>query len=157
MKYYIKQSVFSWNEKFAVKDQYGNDQFYVEGSLFSIPKNFTIYDMNHNPVVTIEKQLFRWLQHFDVKTNNETVTLKRNFTFFYTSISILGRQWTLEGDFWGHNYRVIEGNHPIMTLSKHWFTWGDSYELDVKNPSDAALCLAIVIVVDRIIAEAKNN
>ncbi len=35
-----------------------------------------------------------------------------------------------------------------MSITKHWFTWGDSYELTIENKDDAVLCLGIVIAID---------
>ena len=157
MKYYIKQSVFTLAESFTVKNEYAEDVYRVEGSFFRYPKEFNIYDMNGRLVSHIEKQMMKMFSHFDIKTQNVSLTVRNNFSFFRQSISIVGSDWNLVGDFWSHNYQVIQGNHPIMTIQKHWFTWGDSYELNIANPDDVALCLSIVIVVDKLIAEATNN
>ena len=35
MKLYIREKVFSWGDKFTVKDQYGNDKYIVQGEVFS--------------------------------------------------------------------------------------------------------------------------
>lgn len=35
MKLYIKQKVFSWGDKFTVKDVNGEDRYFVEGEIFS--------------------------------------------------------------------------------------------------------------------------
>lgn len=157
MKYYIKQSVMTLTERFTIKNEYGEDVFRVEGSFLKIPKSFSIYDMNGQQIVYIEKQLFRWLSRYDVTYDNKFVTVKREFTFFKTEVSLEGLNWRLQGDYWDHNYQVIEGNMPIMSLSKHWFTWGDSYELDIENTHDAPLCIAIAIIIDRIQAEQNNR
>jgi uncharacterized protein YxjI len=47
-----------------------------------------------------------------------------------------------------------------MSLSKKWFTWGDSYELDIADPRDEVLCLCITLSVDCVLAaqnDASNN
>lgn len=157
MKYYIKQSVFSLTDRFTIKDQYGVDVYTVEGSFFKIPKEFTIYNMDGRPVVFIKKQLFRFMSHFDIEIAGHHVTVKQNFTFFRRSISMENIQWTLEGDLWGYNYSLVEGNRYIMSLKKHWFTWGDSYELDIENENEAPLCIAIAIVIDRLIYESNSS
>ena len=59
MKLYIKQSVFTLKEKFAVKNEDGLDVFYVEGSFMRIPKMFKIYDSKQNEVAIIERPMFR--------------------------------------------------------------------------------------------------
>ena len=40
MKLYIKEKVFSWGDKFTVKDEYGNDKYFVQGEVFSWVRNF---------------------------------------------------------------------------------------------------------------------
>ena len=44
MKLYIKQKVFSWGDKFTVKDASGEDRYYVEGEVFSWGKKLHVYD-----------------------------------------------------------------------------------------------------------------
>ncbi len=156
MKYYIKQSVFTLAESFTVKNEYGEDVYKVEGSFFRYPKEFNIYDMNGRRVSHIEKQVLRMFSHFDIKTDNITLTVRNHFSIFGQNISIVGSNWMLIGDLWNRNYQVVNGNHPLMSIRKHWFTWGDSYELEIANPEDVALCLSIVIVVDKLIQEARK-
>ena len=158
MKYYIKQKVFSIGESFTVVDQSGQVVFYVEGSFMSIPKIFRIYDSNHREICFIEKQIFRFMGHYDIKAEGyHPITLARRFTFFYQAFEIEGLDWFLEGNFTGHTYRLLRGNTIIMAFKKHWFTWGDSYELDVLDPRDSVLALAIVICVDREIMVDSSN
>lgn len=40
MKLYINQKVFSWGDKFAVKNEYGEDIYFVKGEVFSLAKSF---------------------------------------------------------------------------------------------------------------------
>ena len=39
MKLYIKEKVFSWGDKFTVRDVYGNDKYIVEGEMFTWGRN----------------------------------------------------------------------------------------------------------------------
>ena len=54
MKLYIKEKVFSWGDKFTVKDAYGEDKYIVEGEVFSSPlfyqelENWRIYEKESN-------------------------------------------------------------------------------------------------------------
>ena len=70
MKLYIKQKVFSWGDKFTVKDVNGEDRYYVEGEIFSWGKKLHVYDMRgneglsqilckHRNAVQIEQNLFK--------------------------------------------------------------------------------------------------
>ena len=35
-----------------------------------------------------------------------------------------------------------------MTINKEWMTWGDSYELNIINPADELVALAVVLTID---------
>ena len=91
---------------------------------------------------------FKLMGHYDIKTLDSHIIIRREFTFFKPSYRIEGLNWRLVGNFLARNYSVVLGERPIMNLSKHWFTWGDSYELDIKHSEDALLALCIVICID---------
>lgn len=158
MKLYIKQKVFTLGESFTVTDEHENAVFYVEGSFFRIPKAFTIYDVQQQEVATIERQLLRLFSHYDIQAiNHQLITLQREFSFFRQSFRLEGIPWNLRGDFWHHNYEVVYGDRIIMSMEKHWFTWGDSYELNVLHDEDAILALCIAICVDYEIAKDNSS
>lgn len=157
MKLYIKQKVFTIGEAFEVRNEFNEIVYYVKGSFFRLPKKFVIYDANHIEVASAESELFRFMARYQIHTHNESIVLKRNFTFFWHSFQLMGTDWTLTGDFFSHEYQVVSGTRPIMTLSKHWFTWGDSYELNIENDNDALLCLAIVVAIDAEIMKDRSS
>ena len=158
MKLYIKQKVLTFGERFTVKNEFGEDVYYVEGSFFRIPKEFNIYDANQEHVGHIERQLFRFFSHYNINDQKETIVLKRNFSFFRQNYTLEDTPWVLQGDFFAHQYEVVQDHTPIMSLSKHWFTWGDSYELNIPDAKDAVLALSIAICVDyEILRDQQSN
>ena len=50
MKLYIKEKVFSWTDRFTVRDEQGNDKYYVEGEFFSWGKKLHVYDLHDREV-----------------------------------------------------------------------------------------------------------
>lgn len=158
MKLYIKQRVFSWKEKFNVYNELGEPVYYVEGKFFSLSHEFTVYDRNGIPCATVYEKLFKLFAEYDIHTNNEHITLKKQLSFFKARYTLLGTSWILEGDIFDHNYSVISADHrPVMVLRKHWFTFGDSYELDIANPDDALKVLCIALSIDADLCNQGNN
>ena len=51
MNLYIKQKVFSWNDRFFVYDENGNEKYYVEGEVFTFGKKLHLYDTNRNQLL----------------------------------------------------------------------------------------------------------
>lgn len=157
MKLYIKQKVFTIAEKFEVKNEFGETVFYCEGSFFRIPKKFTIYDKNHEIVGEVEKVMLTLMPRYVIRDSRREVTLRKQFTFLFSTYILDNIDWKLEGNFTAHKYRLLYGNTIIMSIDKHWFTWGDSYELDIRDEDDAILALGIVLAIDRILSDDHNT
>ena len=158
MKLYMKQKVFSWTDKFNIVDEQGNERYYVEGELFSWGKKLHIYDRTGREVAFIRQKLMSWLPRYYVEINGVVVaTVVKEFTFIKPSYRVEGLPWTMEGNFWEHNYVMHDSVYEIMRLSKAWFTWGDSYELEIFNPANELLCLSVTLAVDCAVAQSQNN
>lgn len=156
MKLYIKQKVFSWNDKFSVKGEDEQDLYYVEGEFFSWGKKLHVFDKHHNEVAFIRQKLMSWLPRYTVEIDGREIChIVKSFTFFKQRYELDGLPWHVEGDFWAHEYTVLENTREVMRMSKHWFTWGDSYELDVQRDEDGLLCLCVMLAIDAAMASAQ--
>lgn len=153
MKLYIKQKVFSWRDKFTVKNESGDDLYAVEGELFSWGKRLHVLDANGAEAAYIRQKVFALFPRYLVEMDGREVCyIQKKFSFFKPKYELEGIPWRVEGDFWAHEYKVWDGERQVMGMSKHWFTWGDSYEIDIARNEDALLCLCIVLAVDAAVA-----
>ena len=149
MKLYIREKVFSWGDKFTVKDEFGNDKYYVQGEILSWGKKLHVYDMSGNEVAFIKQELFTLLPRYCVFCDDEQVAeIKKEFSFIFPRYSIEGLGWEIEGRFMAHDYEITQNGRSIVSITKEWMTWGDSYELDIKNPADEIVALAVVLTID---------
>ena len=149
MKLYIREKVFSWGDKFTVKDAFGNDKYIVDGEIFSWGKKLHVYDLHGYEVAFIKQEVWSFLPRYDVFCNGEHVAqIKKEFTFFFPRYSIEGLGWSIDGSFTAHEYEITQAGRTIVTISKEWMTWGDSYELDIANPADELVALAVVLTID---------
>ena len=159
MKLYIKQKVFSWKDRFTVKDEYGVDRYTVEGEFFSLGRKLHVYDMEGREVIFIQQELWAWMPCYHVSVGgSHAVDVKQKFTWFRPRYEIIGTDWTVEGSFWEHDYEVISPTEGcIVRITKEWMTWGDTYELDIVHPEDELLALAVVLTIDCVKASQSNN
>ena len=157
MKLYIKQKVFSWGDKFTVKDAAGQDRYYVEGEVFTWGKKLHVYDMDGNEAAFIQQKMFSFLPTYHVFINdNQVAEIVKEFSFFKPYYTIYGPGWEAAGKFLYHDYEITQGEFPVATIQKEWMTWGDCYELDVPNPNHEVLALAVVLAIDCVIAQSDN-
>lgn len=154
----MKQKVFSWTDKFNIADEHGSTRYYVEGELFSWGKKLHIYSNTGREVAFIRQKVMSWLPRYFVEINGVTVaTVVKEFTFLRQSYRVEGVPWQMKGDFWAHDYVMYDNSYEIMRLRKAWFTWGDSYELEIFNQDNELLCLCVALAVDCAVSQSQNN
>ena len=149
MKLYIKEKVFSWGDKFTVKDEYGCDKYFVQGEVLSWGKKLHVYNTLRNEVAFIKQEVWSFLPRYYVFCNGVQVAeIKKEFSFIFPKYSVAGLGWEIEGKFMAHDYDIKKGNQTIVSISKEWMTWGDSYELDITNPENEIVALSVVLTID---------
>ncbi|MDX1807278.1 MAG: LURP-one-related family protein [Paenisporosarcina sp.] len=151
---YIKQKVFSLSEKFTIKDQQEQDVYYVEGSFMKIPKTFSIMNTTRDEVALITKKMFSLLPKFFVEVNGrEVVTIKKEFSFFKARYTIDAADIEVQGNWWDMNFQVLQQGEVIGIVKKEWFTWGDSYKVQILNEEMEAIIIAFVVAIDCVKAD----
>ena len=149
MKHYIKEKVFSWGDKYTVKDAYGEDKYIVEGEVFTFGKKLHVYDRSGREVAFIKQEVWSFLPRYYVFCGDRQIAeIKKEFTFLFPRYTIEGLGWEIDGSFMAHDYQITKRDRKIVTISKEWMTWGDSYELDIADPADELVALAVVIAID---------
>ena len=157
MKLYIKEKVFTWGDQFTVKDERGNDRYVVEREVFSWGKKLHVYDMTGREVAFIKQEVWSFLPRYYVFCGDRQVAeIKKEFTFFFPKYRIDGLGWEIDGSFMAHEYEITQSGRTIVSISKEWMTWGDSYELNITNPSDEIVALAVVLTIDCVMEAAAT-
>jgi uncharacterized protein YxjI len=158
MKLLIEQEILTWRDKFTVMDECGNDRYYVKGELFSWGKKLHVTDLSGREVAYVEQQLFTFLPRYAVYAGGVLIgEVVKEFSFFRPRYTVEGADWDVEGDFWDHDYTVFRGGVPVVSIQKEWFTWGDCYTLDIRNPADEIQALALVLAIDCAIEQQNNS
>ena len=157
MKLYIKQKVFSWNDRFTVLDEFGRDRYFVEGEIFSWGKKIHVYDVDGREAAFIQQEIWSFLPRYNVSIDGRHVAeIKQEFRFLFPKYRIEGLNWDIDGSFIAHDYEITRNGQPIVTIQKEWMTWGDSYQVDIKDPRDEIIALAVVLTIDCVLA-ANND
>ncbi len=154
MKLYIRQKVFSWRDRFTVRDEAGNDRWYAVGELFSWGHKLHVTDADGNEVLYIREKVWSFMPRFRIYMGDAMIAeIVREFTFLRPRYRIEGLGWRVDGTFWEHDYTVSDGERTVVTIHKQWMTWGDCYELDIADPADELPALAAVLAIDCAMAD----
>ena len=149
-KLYMKQQVFSWTDKFTVKDENDQDIYLIEGDMISIGgKKLHIKDMDGNEIGMVQQKLLSLMPKFFVFVNgNQVAEIKKKIAFFKAKYVIEGPNWKVKGSILDHDYTIEENDEEIASLHKVWLSWGDAFELNIKDGTNEIMALAVVIAID---------
>lgn len=145
---YMKQKVFSLRGRFSIQDQQEQDVYLVEGSFMQIPKTFSISSVDGEEVATITKKVFSLLPKFFVEVDGETLTIEKSFTFFKDRYTIDAADLEIDGDWWDMDFQIKRHGEVVGSVEKKWFTFGDSYEIQVFDPDVEKVLIALVVAID---------
>lgn len=146
---YMKQKVFSLSGKFTVKDPAEDDIYYIEGSFMKVPKTFSIMNAHRQEVALITKKTFSFVPKFFVEMDgNEVATIKKEYTFFKSRYTIDAAGIDVQGNWWDMDFEVLKQGEVIGSVRKEWFTWGDSYKIEILDETMETLMIALVVAID---------
>lgn len=149
MRLLIKQRVFSWTDSYDIYDENGNVRYFVKAELIALGHQLHVYDANHNEIGMIKQKLLTFLPAFEIEVGGRTVgKIQKAFTFFKPKYEIDCNGWRVEGDFLGWDYEVYSGFSAIIHISKELLHFGDTYVIDIANPSDELMGMMLVIAID---------
>ena len=153
MKYVMKQRLFAWGDDFAIQDAQGRDAFFVDGKAFSFGDQLSFQDLNQHELAFIQQKLLSWGKTYEIHRDGKlaAVVKKELFALLHCkfSVDVPGPDdLTAEGDFSDHEYDFKRGERVVATVSKQWFTWTDTYGVEIEDGEDPVLILASTVVVD---------
>jgi len=65
--------------------------------------------------------------------------------------------YSIDGNFWGMEFSILKSGTPVAQVSKRWFSWSDTYGVDISDDEDYAFILSLVIVIDQVIHDNNRN
>ena len=157
MNLYLKQKVFSWGDHFTVYDEAGKERYIVQGEVFTWGKKLHLLDLAGIECAFIRQKLWSFLPRYYINRNGTDVAeVVREFTLFRPTYTVKGLGWHVEGDLFAHEYEITDGTRTIVTVSKQWMTWGDTYEIRIAPDVDEIDALAVVLVIDACLDNNAN-
>jgi uncharacterized protein YxjI len=152
----MKQKAFSWRDRFAVWDEQGRERWFAQGEIFTWGRKLHVLSPDGVERAFIRQKVLSLLPRYYIEIGGDVFTVVKEFTFFKPRYRLENTNWTIHGDFWAHEYEISDHKACVMRMSKHWFTLGDSYELDIPQAENELLALCVALAVDCITADAKN-
>lgn len=155
-RYKMRQRLISLGEDFTIEDASGNPAFEVDGKVMTLRETFELKDRQGNVVATIRGKLVSIRSKMDILRNDEVVATVTKALFaplrdkFKVDIPG-GKDLEVEGSIFDHEYTLRRGDDVVGQVSKRWFTFTDTYGIDVAEGEDDALVLSIAVALDEMV------
>jgi uncharacterized protein YxjI len=155
MRYVMRQKLLSLADNFTIKNEQEQDVFLVKGKLFSFGDKLSFQDLAGNELAFIEQRLLNWSPTYELWKQGELLAVVKRelFSFIHHrfTVDVPGpNDLEAEGDFLDHEYTIARGDQVVATVSKRWFSWTDTYGVEVGDGQDDVLVLATAVVVDMV-------
>jgi uncharacterized protein YxjI len=161
MKFYIKQKVFSFKDKFNITDENENLLYQVKGKMFSLRNKLEMQNNKGEVLFTSMKKLFRIFSKYTIfdKGEQDVATIVRKFSLRPKfDLSILNKEQTVDGSLFAHSFNILaNGGGTVASISKKIISWGDTYEIEIFEDENIELYLFVVIILDQVIHERKGK
>jgi|SRR6266853_1258201 len=155
MRYVMKQKLFSWGDDFRIRNEAGQDVFFVDGRAFSLGDKLSFQDMTGSELAFIRQKLLAWGPTYEISRGGEVaaVVKKQLFTFLRCrfTVDVPGPDdLEAQGEFLDMEYAFSRRGQTVAEVSKRWFTWADTYGVDISEGEDDVLILATTVVIDMV-------
>lgn len=155
MRYIMRQKLLSFGDDFHIRNERGENVYFVDGKAFSIGDKLSFQDTEGNELAFIRQRVISLRKTYEITRDGALMaTVQRNLW------GILHHRFTVdvpgpddleaEGNFTDHEYTFRRGAHTVATVSKRWFSFADTYGIDVADGEDPVLILASAVVVDQV-------
>jgi uncharacterized protein YxjI len=155
MRYVMKQKLFSWGDDFSIRDEDGRDVFLVDGKALSFGDQLSFRDLEGRELAFIRQKLMSWGPAYEIYRNGAlaAVVKKELFTFFSCkfTVDVPGPDdLQASGNFTDHEYVFTRSGGTVAPVSKEWFSFSDTYGVDVAAEEDDVMILVSTVVIDMV-------
>lgn len=162
MRYRMKQKLFSIGDDFQITDDSGRKIATVDGKVFTIGNKLAFLDESGKELALIKQKLIALRPVYEITRQGKHVaTVKKDFFNVLRcgfSVDVPGPDdLEAQGSLFEHEYTFKRGSKTVATVSKAWFSFSDSYGVDIADGEDHILVLASTVVIDMCCSEEKPH
>ena len=153
-RYKIRQNLISIGDDFWIENEEGKRVFKVDGKVLRIRKTLVFEDLNGRKLAQIQERLLTIKDTMAIEDANgdQIATVKKAL------IAPLRDRWSVNvengpdldvrGNIFDYEYAIRQGRNQIAQVSKQWFTFTDTYGVEIAPGQNDILILSVAIAID---------
>lgn len=161
MRYVIKEKFWSWGNDFHIYNEAQEPVLFVDGEAFSWGDKLSVQDMQGNELAFISQKLWSFKPKYEIFRNGQLFAeVVKEFTWFNQkfTLDVPGpNDYSVDGSFWLHDYSFTRQGRVVAKVSKEYWTWADTYGIDIVDGEDDVAILCTAIVIDQVLHDGDND
>jgi uncharacterized protein YxjI len=156
LRFQMRQKMFSVGDDYWIEDQAGQRAYRVNGKAVRIRDTWAIEDLTGREVATIREKKLSVRNSITIELGDRRATVKKALVGIRDRFHVEvegGPDLKIQGNIVDHEYEIERDGEMIAEVSMKWFRVRDSYGVEIRNPVDAPLVLAVTVAIDALAHE----
>lgn len=153
MKLYFKQKIFKLLDHFEVFDEDQNVLYTVDQRLKLLQYSADVTSIVDKTNFTIESKIISLLPKYVISyENGESIFIDFKLSLLHRKIILKTTfgELSVRGNFWDMDFDVLYEDKVVATISKEWFAFADTYEMNIYDDRFTSAVLGITIAIDNV-------
>lgn len=150
-RFQMREKLISIGDDYWIEDDTGERAFKVNGKAARIRDSWVLEDAHGREVASIRERKLSVRDSIKLDVGGREASVKKALMGlrdrFHVEIEH-GEDLTVKGNFVDHEYEIERDGRQIAEVSKAWLRVRDTYGVEVRNPADVVLVLAVTVAVD---------
>ena len=148
------------HSRIDITDEQGTVKYYTKSSVIAIKGKTELMDAEENVIAHLEKRpVSLHEKHFITMADGRKFTLSNELFHVVRDITnIEGLGWQMQGNFIGLTFNLLdEKGEPVATVGKKAVSIHDNYRIDIYQPAQEQVVVAIVIQLEKMLEARREN
>jgi uncharacterized protein YxjI len=153
-RYKIRQNLISIGDDFWIENAEGKKAYKVDGKVLKIRKTLVFEDAQGKKLAQIQQRLLtiRDTMAVDDAEGNEIAKIQKALISPFVdrwSVKVKsGEDLAVSGSILDHEYTIKQGKVKVAQVSKKWFSFTDTYGVEIEEGQNHILILAVAVAID---------
>jgi uncharacterized protein YxjI len=153
-RYKIRQNLISIGDDFWIENAEGKKAYKVDGKVLKIRKTLVFEDAQGKKLAQIQQRLLaiRDTMAVDDAEGNEIAKIQKALISPFVdrwSVKVkTGEDLAVSGSILDHEYTIKQAKVKVATVSKKWFSFTDTYGVEIEEGQNHVLILAVAVAID---------
>jgi uncharacterized protein YxjI len=151
VRFKLRERMMSVGDDYWIEDHQGHRAFKVNGKALHIRDTWHLEDAEGREVATIREKKLSVRNTITIEFGGRTATVKKALVGLHDRFNVeveRGGELKVHGSIADHKYKVERDGKVIAEVSKDWFRVRDTYGVEIREPRDTVLLLAVTVAVD---------